>query len=294
MDKEEVTITLELLTEYHLHADNNPNITKEFIFFENVDFPNVYNFRFIISQGLYIGFLRKGKVDIQINMEKYTIEAPAILTVFSDFTFESYVQYPGSEVDALFISLECIYDSHLLPNLTFLWKIINTPVFKVPPHKASLIHDLKIHMIKLFKLKDNPLYDVIMKNILYAYLMEISCNPSYLHPENIPEDTRQREITNNFFRLLGNTRPIQRGVSFYADELCISTRSLYNAVKSTTGIPVIKWINLLITFEAKKTLKSTDLSIDQISEMFNFKSTAFFISFFKKAVGVTPLNYRKL
>lgn len=293
MDKKEIIITFDLLKDFHI-KNNNTNITDEFIYYENVHYPGVEDYRFIVSRGLNISFLRKGKIDIQINTDKYSVEAPAIITVFSDFSFESYKQYPGAEIDVLFISIECIYDSHLLPNLHFLWKIITTPVYNIPEEKAALINDLKDHMMKLFKIKTNPLYDVLMKNIMYAYVMEITSTPYYLHPKRTAKDIHQREITNDFFRLLHKKRPIQRSVAFYAEELCVSTRSLYNAVKNTTGFPVMKWIHALLIFEAKKILKSTDLSIDHISEKLNFKSSAFFIYFFKRMVGTTPLNYRKL
>jgi AraC-like DNA-binding protein len=45
--------------------------------------------------------------------------------------------------------------------------------------------------------------------------------------------------------------------------------------------------------EAKALLKSTDKTIQQISDELNFPSQSFFGKYFKRRAGISPKNYRK-
>ena len=49
----------------------------------------------------------------------------------------------------------------------------------------------------------------------------------------------------------------------------------------------------LRTQEAKRLLRYTDISLSEIAGMLGFSSQAYFHSFFKKAVGMTPSEFRK-
>ena len=44
---------------------------------------------------------------------------------------------------------------------------------------------------------------------------------------------------------------------------------------------------------AKNTLLNSDLSIEEIANLFNFESSAYFCRIFKKKTGLTPSEYRK-
>jgi AraC-like DNA-binding protein len=45
--------------------------------------------------------------------------------------------------------------------------------------------------------------------------------------------------------------------------------------------------------KAKALLKSTNMTIQQISEELNYPSQSFFGKYFKRIVGVSPSDYRK-
>jgi AraC-like DNA-binding protein len=45
--------------------------------------------------------------------------------------------------------------------------------------------------------------------------------------------------------------------------------------------------------EAKALLKSTNMTIQQISDELNFPSQSFFGKYFKRVVGVSPKEYRE-
>lgn len=60
---------------------------------------------------------------------------------------------------------------------------------------------------------------------------------------------------------------------------------------SECGIP--EYINLKRVEKAKQLLQDTALTIEEIASSVGFQSSAYFITIFKKAYGITPNNYRK-
>ena len=64
------------------------------------------------------------------------------------------------------------------------------------------------------------------------------------------------------------------------------------AVKSVTGRSVQNWIMAMVLIYAKRYLKTTALTIQQITDKLCFQTTSSFIRFFKQNTGLTPLEYR--
>ena len=69
----------------------------------------------------------------------------------------------------------------------------------------------------------------------------------------------------------------QRRVSFYADKLCVTPKNLAKVVKGVTGHSVQEWINEVVVIEAKRCLKTSDMSVFQISERLHFTTPSSFV-----------------
>ena len=105
--------------------------------------------------------------------------------------------------------------------------------------------------------------------------------------------TRQEQLTQDFFSLLLEYHGRQHGVAFYADRLCISAKYLSSVVKSVTGYSPQIWINEALIMRAKREIRTTDRSIQQIAESLHFATSTSFVRFFRQHTGSTPLDYRK-
>jgi AraC-like DNA-binding protein len=75
--------------------------------------------------------------------------------------------------------------------------------------------------------------------------------------------------------------------------LGISPNHLNKSVKAVTGRTAIIILNEMNLQEAKMQLKYTNLSIGEIAFRLGFKDLSYFSRFFKKATGLSPLEYRK-
>lgn len=106
------------------------------------------------------------------------------------------------------------------------------------------------------------------------------------------EHSHKEEIVENYMKLVRNHYQEERGVAFYADKMCLSAKYLSQVVKDITGKPALDWIDEHVITESKALLKSTNLSVEQISIRMNFLSTALFGKFFKRVCGLSPREYR--
>ena len=64
-------------------------------------------------------------------------------------------------------------------------------------------------------------------------------------------------------------------------------------IKRVSRKTAAEWIDDYVTLEAKALLKSTNLTIQQISDELNFPSQSFFGKYFKRITGLSPKEYRE-
>jgi AraC-like DNA-binding protein len=80
---------------------------------------------------------------------------------------------------------------------------------------------------------------------------------------------------------------------YYAGKLCITSNYLNEIVKNTTGVSAKQYIQNRIILEAEKMLTFTNMQISGIANDLGFDDLSYFIRFFRKQTGFTPLKYKK-
>lgn len=115
---------------------------------------------------------------------------------------------------------------------------------------------------------------------------ETESNPNHIR-------TRKDEIMAKFILEVSDGFRKERHVNYYADKLCITPKHLSAVVKQISGRTAGEWIDNFVIMEAKVLLKTTDRTIQEISDMLNFRNQSFFGKFFKHLTGFTPTSYRK-
>ena len=104
---------------------------------------------------------------------------------------------------------------------------------------------------------------------------------------------RKEELLGRFIQLIMRYYKENRTLDFYADKLFISTKYLSDIIKRTSGRTAHDWIDKYIILEAKILLRSTNKTVQEISNELNFPNNSFFAKYFKKHVGMTPKEYRQ-
>lgn len=104
---------------------------------------------------------------------------------------------------------------------------------------------------------------------------------------------RTAQICQRFMELVKENFRTEHSLDYYASKLCITDRYLYMTVKAVTGKTANYWLNYYLLSEAKILLRTTDLSIQEISDRLNFPAQSNFGKYFKRQTGESPINYRK-
>ncbi len=82
-------------------------------------------------------------------------------------------------------------------------------------------------------------------------------------------------------------------VSFFANELNCSTNHFGDVIKKHTGVSPREHVNKHILRVAKRRLKQSDKTIEEIATGLGFQYQTYFTRFFKSKTGITPTDYRK-
>ncbi|VEH20302.1 Chb operon repressor [Chryseobacterium nakagawai] len=85
---------------------------------------------------------------------------------------------------------------------------------------------------------------------------------------------------------------IQKNVSWYAYQLCVTPNYLNILCKRILNINASEIISQKIFYEAKQQLRLTNKNIKEIAFDLGFSCPSSFTSFFKKKSGLTPVKYR--
>lgn len=112
---------------------------------------------------------------------------------------------------------------------------------------------------------------------------------------NTPDNTKSRgeTILADFMALLGQNYLTKRSLRFYADKLCVTPKYLSQVVLERSGRHATEWIREYVLLEAKALLGTHHYPIQEISDRLNFANQSFFGTWFKKATGMSPRQYRQ-
>ena len=114
----------------------------------------------------------------------------------------------------------------------------------------------------------------------------------YAHKKVESVATHYEQMANQFFRLLHVHVRLHRDVAFYAGQLCVTPKYLSKVIRQVTDHTPSFWIADFTLKDAKALLKSSSLTITQLSEQLNFPNSSFFARYFKRHTGMSPQAYR--
>lgn len=256
-----------------------------------LNYPIKMTFNFII-------LCVKGCVDILLNLKRYTLHDNDILCAIKGDIGEFYGISNGDEsTQVVFIA----YSEEYFP--------INDVVgiqqlFRENPC-FPLLSCQKSEIIAVYHLMKSSIENKMLPNYgkgaLKGYLQVLIyrvCTFNTLWMETQMEFSskpdRKREVFNNFIRLVRSNYTKERSIRFYADQLCLTPKYFSNIIFQTSGRYAGEWINDYVILEAKALLKTQKYTVSQISDMLNFANPSFFGQYFKRNVGCSPAEYRKM
>lgn len=225
-----------------------------------------------------------------INLRPIHLRKNSLLIALPSQIAES--QKIDEDFEGTFLILSERFLSRINDAYLFLMNVQTKPVYQLDEKTANVFHSLIDLTYNLIQSSDNsPGMEEIFGLIARLFYL-LSCriiNPS--SPEKDAEP-RQGEVMMQFLQLLNLHYKEHHEVSFYADKMNITAKYMTTLVKKASGKPALKWIEDYLILEAKAQLSSTVNTIQQIAFDLNFPSQSLFGRYFKRAVGMSPSDYR--
>lgn len=160
------------------------------------------------------------------------------------------------------------------------------PVFNVD--KDSCIPEYMNKILTMMDTKDKRM-DILASKLIVEILTELllkSCGTDSMQESHIPESI---QLAVNIIEK-NHTEPMN--LDKLSSILCVSKYHLSRLFKKHTGYSPYEYFIKQRMNHAKDLLKSTELSIGEISRDVGFESTSHFIKLFHQHEKITPLKFR--
>ena len=234
----------------------------------------------------------KGKTEGLINGKPYTTDGACLITIVPDQIME--YKSISKNFEGLFMITSKKFTDSLLPNiherLPVHFAVRDSPVVPLDDEALAGMMNYFEMMKKMILQKDHPFRLEVARYLTLAFFYGAGYHFHKLDEKK--QKTHSELLIDKFLHLVQVNYKDERRLEFYADKMCITTKHLARVLRETGNKSPNEIIDERVVLEAKALLKSTNMTIQQISDELNFPQQSFFGKFFKRIVGVSPKEYK--
>ena len=195
---------------------------------------------------------------------------------------------------------------------TFSKKLFDEVVLKLPPAFSIFMNEVSVYehpansetlknvrifmdmAALIYEEKENKYADVFQRNFLQIYMLYVLENVKPFLNHETSKYTRRQRLFHRFISLLYTHCKQHRDVEFYAAQLCITNRYLYDiTIECSPGLTPKQMIDKQLLLEIKTLLHTSDLTITEIAHQLNLPDQSYLCRYFKRQKGISPTEYRK-
>ena len=224
----------------------------------------------------------QGDLEASIDLTRYKVRPGSFITIQPGTILQIYRVEGDLEIYFMAFSSNFISQSNLNKMAVDMhYAAKDTPIIELKEKPVELLEDYFSLLLKTY----NTCKPALNKHILNHLLSGVFMGVSAMYKDKVENKTnlsKAEQISKNFNHLVMQNYTTQRSVAWYAKKLG----------KQTTDKTCVEIITSMVIMDAKAQLKSTDLSIHDIAYSLNFTNMSFFGKYFKRHVGMGPLEYR--
>ena len=182
------------------------------------------------------------------------IEASKLFLLFNEMLASPVMQLNAAEYKEMLVLMNMIREEYLQVN---------------DPYSPNIIRNyFQIIITKLFRIKSK--HNVVLENNKYLSM--------FLEFQDLVEK--------NCFN--------QKKVSFYANKMAVTSKTLSNVTQSIIDKSAKVFINDIVIIQAKRLIINSRDSLTEISYQIGFTEPSNFFKYFTKYAGISPLQFRAL
>ena len=244
----------------------------------------------IIEAG-FVAICLKGECEVMIDHVIYNYKAGQMCVGLTATVIQTLWKSPDLECVLLAANIEFLRNINIPSVSDIFITIRNNPCVSLSKEEMIALPEYFMYIQSVYK-REHPYRIEITKQLLLVMCYEIAAiyQKDSLSKKQIYsyKDT----VFRNFVRLLSDKHKEERRVSYYAQELCITPKYLSFIIKGVSNKSAAEWIDDFVLRNVKIFLSTSTLTIQQISDKFNFPNPSFFTQYFKRATGRTPKEFR--
>jgi AraC-like DNA-binding protein len=270
------------------------SIGEDIILFDDINQIPYFEHPTMLFDYTLTGIILQGKLELGINLKRHVFRAPCIMFCLDG----QIIQYfnASSDCSGLFIVFSKHFTEKIQLNSQQLMPLFlylkENPATSLEKEELSFLLDCYSLLHKTVNTRVGLNRMEISKHLSESFFF-IFYNIVQPHMANTSDKkSRQESILEQFLECVQKNYKEQRSLGFYANELCLTTKHLSEVIKKASGKSANDWINEHVLLESKAFLKSTTMTVQQISHELNFPSQSFFSKYFKQHVGISPKEYR--
>jgi len=232
-----------------------------------------------------------GKTEGYINLKSYISTASSLTIIMPDQILQH--KHMSEDFSGLFIvmSKKFVSSLNIQSGTPLFMNISENPVIPLTNRELKSITTFYFMLKEAILNIDNPYRMEAVRYLTMAFFYGASYQ---VHKIQGNENKSKHEIlVDKFLALIKDHYRQERSVGFYADKLCLTPKYLSTLIKNNTSRSANDWIDRHVVLEAQALLKSTNMTIEQISDELNFPSQSFFGKYFKRVTGMSPREYKK-
>ena len=240
----------------------------------------------------------KGTIEININLQHFTLSPNTLIVFGSDCVF-NVPKVDWDNIDAYVF----VISPDFLRDINFEINVLTTMGLSPNQHPLLNLGEDEVRLMSRYfdlihynTVENNDARYVrsIARSLIAAavyQLMQFVINHSVR--ETSPALSRRAKYIKDFMQLVAHHHCRERSVAFYAAQLCISPKYLSMIVRDSTGRSAAEWIDDYVIIEAKNLLKFSGKNIQQIAYELNFSNQSSFGKYFKHLTGMSPTKFQR-
>jgi AraC-like DNA-binding protein len=267
------------------------SIGNDYIIFNDSSVFSILNYPYKLDMSLVI-FCEKGSIEGMIDIKEFNVTAPSAVAVIEKQIL-SIIKF-SEDFKGIFILmsppfLENLFSNRRMSSLLYI-SAKQKPIILLSPEGVKSVKYFYTMIKNVVKLTDNPYRLEVVKHLILAFY-HLQEYKQYEHTDNNLK-SKNEILVKDFLDLVSINFKKHREMEFYANKLCLTPKYLSKLIKENSNKSGNEWINSYVILEAKALLKSTNMTIDQISNELNFADQSSFGRYFKNLVCVSPKEYR--
>lgn len=257
------------------------------------DFKAYGNNRIGIS-GCMVLLVDSGRAIVSVGFKRRVLRQGMMAALFYDDTF--WIERSSSTFRCRYVALADDNVQEAIYKLTspYFWDSLSeNPLFLLNDRQQQLLNAWYEQMEWICHNSANEYTNQLLRNNIYNLFMAMDGEMAQSSDGSNKAISRSRKLIIKFLKLITWHCRTTRDVSFYAEQLCITTTYLYKLTHKRWNLSPKELIDKQTICEIKSLLSNTDMSIKEIAATLHFEDTPYMCRYFRQRTGLSPTEYRK-